>query len=167
MKIYDCFLYFDEELLLDVRLNILDKFIDKFVIVESKYSHRGEQRKPTFDIKKFQKFKNKIEYILLENNPKNLYEIKDTDSRKDEKIILNGNLREFYQRNSLALGYKNADKDDLIIISDVDEIPFLENLNFYEIKNQPVFFNQIFCCYKFNLYSKMKWYGSRMIRKKS
>ena len=82
MKIYDCFLYFDEELLLEVRLNILDKFIDKFVIVESKYSHRGELRKPTFDINKFQKFKNKIEYILLENNPKNLYEIKDTDSQK-------------------------------------------------------------------------------------
>ncbi len=166
MKIYDCFLYFDEELLLDVRLNILDKFIDKFVIVESKYSHRGEQRKPTFDIKKFQKFKNKIEYILLEDNPNNLYEIKDTDNRKNEKIILNGNFREFYQRNALALGFKNADKDDLIIISDVDEIPFLENLNFNEIKNQPVFFNQIFCCYKFNLYSKMNWCGSRMIRKK-
>ena len=166
MKIYDCFLYFDEELLLDVRLNILDKFIDKFVIVESKYSHRGEQRKPTFDINKFQKFKNKIEYILLEDNPNNLYEIKDTDNRKNEKIILNGNFREFYQRNALALGFKNADKDDLIIISDVDEIPFLENLNFNEIKNQPVFFNQIFCCYKFNLYSKMNWCGSRMIRKK-
>ena len=70
MKIYDCFLYFDEELLLEVRLNILDKFIDKFVIVESIYSHRGELRKPSFNINKFQKFKNKIEYILLENNPK-------------------------------------------------------------------------------------------------
>ena len=77
MKIYDCFLYFDEELLLDVRLNILDKFVDKFVIVESIYSHRGEKRKPTFDINKFHKFKNKIKYILLEDNPKNLYEIRE------------------------------------------------------------------------------------------
>lgn len=166
MKIYDCFLYFDEELLLDVRFNILNKFVDKFVIVESIYSHRGDKRKPTFDINKFQKFKNKIKYILLEDNPKNLYEINEKDNRRNEKIILNGNLREFYQRNSIALGLKDADKDDLIIISDVDEIPSLENFDFNQIKNQPVFFNQIFCCYKFNLYSKMKWHGSRMIRKK-
>ena len=43
MKIYDCFIYFDEELLLDVRLNILNKFVDKFVIIESIFSHRGEK----------------------------------------------------------------------------------------------------------------------------
>ena len=48
MKIYDCFIFFDEELVLDVRLNCLNKFVDKFVIVESVYSHRGEKRKPTF-----------------------------------------------------------------------------------------------------------------------
>ena len=43
MKIYDCFIYFDEEILLNARLNILNKFVDKFVIVESKYSHSGEK----------------------------------------------------------------------------------------------------------------------------
>ena len=42
MKIYDCFLYFDEEVLLEAILNILNKFVEKFVIVESKFSHRGE-----------------------------------------------------------------------------------------------------------------------------
>ena len=60
MKIYDCFIYFDEDLLLEARLNILDKYIDKFVIVESKFSHRGEARRPNFDIKKFDKFKKKL-----------------------------------------------------------------------------------------------------------
>ena len=44
MKIYDCFLYFDEELLLDLRLNCLNKFVDKFVIVESKFSHRVKKK---------------------------------------------------------------------------------------------------------------------------
>ena len=65
MKIYDCFIYFDEDLLLDVRLNILDKFVDKFVIVESKFSHSGEEREPNFNINNFKKYE-KIEYILFE-----------------------------------------------------------------------------------------------------
>ena len=63
MKVYDCFIYFDEDLLLDVRFNILDKFIHKFVIVESRYSHRGDKREPSFDYKKFSKFKNSLAHI--------------------------------------------------------------------------------------------------------
>ena len=166
MKIYDCFIYFDEELLLDIRLNILSKYVDKFIIVESKFSHRGEPREPNFDINKYKKFQDKIEYILLDKNPDNLFEINKNDTKINEKIIVNGNLREFFQRNSILDGLKNADEDDLIIISDVDEIPNLEEINFNEIKNNPIFFNQIFCCFKLNLFSKMKWCGSRMIRKK-
>ena len=166
MKIYDCFIYFDEELLLDIRLNILSKYVDKFIIVESKFSHRGEPREPNFNINKYKKFQDKIEYILLDKNPDNLFEINKNDTRINEKIIVNGNLREFFQRNTILEGLKNADEDDLIIISDVDEIPNLEEINFNELKNDPIFFNQIFCCFKLNLFSKMKWCGSRMIRKK-
>ena len=167
MKIYDCFIYFDEDLLLDLRFNILDKFVDKFIIVESKFSHRGEKRKPTFDKNKFSKFKNKIEYFLLEEEPKNLFKIKKNDKLFNEKIILNGNLREFFQRNSILLGLKKAEPDDLIIISDVDEIPQLNFIKLNDVGNDIVFFNQIFCCYKFNLFSKMNWHGSRMIKKKN
>jgi len=166
MKIYDCFIYFDEELLLDIRFNILSKYVDKFIIVESKFSHRGEPREPNFNINKYKKFQDKIEYILLDKSPNNLFEINKDDTRINEKIIVNGNLREFFQRNAILEGLKNADEEDLIIISDVDEIPNLEEINFNEIKNDPVFFNQIFCCFKLNLFSKMKWCGSRMIRKK-
>ena len=57
MKIYDCFLYFDEELLLDLRLNCLNRFVDKFVIVESKFTHSGKKRELLFDINKYSKFK--------------------------------------------------------------------------------------------------------------
>ena len=166
MKIYDCFIYFDEELLLDIRLNILSKYVDKFIIVESKFSHRGEPREPNFNINKYKKFQDKIEYILLDKNPDNLFEINNNDTRINEKIIVNGNLREFFQRNAILEGLKNADEDDLIIISDVDEIPNLEEINFNEIKNNPIFFNQIFCCFKLNLFSRMKWCGSIMISKK-
>ena len=144
MKIYDCFIYFDEDLLLEARLNILDKFVDKFIIVESKFSHRGEARSPTFDIKKYKKFEKKIEYFLLDTNPKNLHSISSNDKLINEKIIINGNLREFYQRNAILKGLVEADKDDLILISDVDEIPNLEEINFKDVKNDFIFFNQIF-----------------------
>ena len=44
MKIFDCFMYFDENLLLDLRLNVLDKYVDYFVIVESCFNHKGEKK---------------------------------------------------------------------------------------------------------------------------
>jgi beta-1,4-mannosyl-glycoprotein beta-1,4-N-acetylglucosaminyltransferase len=53
-------MFFDEEMLLDLRLNILDKFVDKFVIVESSYTHSGKEKKLIFDINKYSKFKKKI-----------------------------------------------------------------------------------------------------------
>ena len=167
MKIYDCFIYFDEELLLDIRFNILDKFVDKFVIVESKFSHRGEERKANFDIQKFEKFKDKIIYILLDRNPTELFKINENDPKINEKIIINGNLREFYQRNSILNGLDGTTDNDLIIISDVDEIPNLENVNLDKVKGNPYLFKQIFCCYKLNLFSEMRWCGSRMIKKKN
>ena len=71
MKIFDCFMYFDEDLVLEVRLNFLNKFVDKFVIIESEYNHKGEKRTPLFNINKFERFKNKIEYITLSGFGKN------------------------------------------------------------------------------------------------
>ena len=57
MKIFDCFMYFDEDLLLDLRLNILNDFVDKFIIIESNLTHTGKFKKLKFDINKFEKFK--------------------------------------------------------------------------------------------------------------
>ena len=48
MKIFDCFMYFDEDLLLDLRLNYLDNFVDKFIIIDCNYNHKGEAKKPRF-----------------------------------------------------------------------------------------------------------------------
>ncbi len=86
MKIYDCFMFFDEEMLLDLRLNILDKYIDKFVITEANYMHSGRPKKLLFDINKFSKFKDKIIYIVVDNPPPNLLRIKNEDS-KDKKAF--------------------------------------------------------------------------------
>jgi len=72
MKIFDCFMYFDEEIVLDVRLNTLNDFVDYFVIVESKFTHKGEKRNLKFDSKKFSKFRNVNFYntgdILVKKN---------------------------------------------------------------------------------------------------
>ena len=50
MKIFDCFMYFDEDIVLDLRLNLLNDFVDYFVVVESKFNHKGEKRNLKFNI---------------------------------------------------------------------------------------------------------------------
>ena len=62
MKIFDCFMFYDEEMLLDIRLNILNKYVDQFIIVESIFTHSGQKRNLVFDIQKYKKFKDKIKY---------------------------------------------------------------------------------------------------------
>ena len=59
MKIFDCFQYFDEDMILDLRLNILDRYVDHFIIVENLFMHSGKKKKKNFDINKFKKFKKK------------------------------------------------------------------------------------------------------------
>ena len=86
MNIYDCFMYFDEDLLLDLRLNILDKYVNKFIITEATYTHNGERKKLKFDLNKFKKFKDKIHYIVVDKSPSNIMELKDGSQKKLEEI---------------------------------------------------------------------------------
>ena len=170
MKIFDCFMFYDEEMLLDIRLNTLDKFIDKFIIVESMFTHSGKKRELIFDIKKFQKFKDKIDYLVVESLPKAIEPINsyDSDDIKESKIILNAYRREHHQRNSILNLLKSAEPNDQVIISDVDEIPNLENTNFNEIKNKIILFNQKMFYYKFNLIlENMNWHGSKSCKMKN
>ena len=79
MNIYDCFMYFDEDLLLDIRLNILNNYVSKFVITEATYTHNGSKKKLRFDINNFKKFKDKIKYIIVNEQPSNILEINEND----------------------------------------------------------------------------------------
>ena len=90
MKIYDCFMYLDEDIVLDLRLNSLNNYVDKFVIVESKYTHSGKKRELKFNYKNFEKFRNKIIYLVLETEPPDIEIINDQDSdnTKNSKLIL-------------------------------------------------------------------------------
>tara|TARA_B100001057_G_C22613849_1_gene857658 strand:- start:36 stop:926 length:891 start_codon:yes stop_codon:yes gene_type:complete len=169
MKIFDCFMYFDEEIVLNLRLNILDKYVDYFVIVESTFNHRGEKRELLFNQKKFEKFKDKIIYLIYDQLPQNIENIsdKDNEEQKSKKYIFNATFRENGQRNFISLGLEKAQKEDMILISDVDEIPNLENLNFNEIGEKIILFQQDMFYYKFNLkLPSLVWTGTKACKKK-
>ena len=157
-------MFYDEDLVMDLRLNILNDFIHEFVIVESKFTHSGKKRELLFDIKRYSKFKKKINYIVLENEPKDLEIVhdNDTDDKKNSKYIMNALKRENYQRNEIKRGLTNAKPDDLILVSDVDEIPNLSNLDINKINDNIILFKQNFYYYKFNLkLEDMSWLGSK------
>tara|TARA_X000000950_G_scaffold87080_1_gene109662 strand:- start:169 stop:1059 length:891 start_codon:yes stop_codon:yes gene_type:complete len=170
MKIFDCFMYFDEEVVLEVRLNILNKYVDYFVIVESTYNHRGDKRRLLFNINKFEKFKNKIIYLIYDENPQNIQKVlkNDNPSEISKKYILNAAKRENGQRNYIFNALEKANNDDLILISDVDEIPNLEALDINKIDKKIILFKQEMFYYKFNLkLPNLIWTGTKACKKKN
>ena len=170
MKIFDCFMFFDEEMLLDFRLNYLNNYVDKFVITESTYTHSGEKRKLLFDINKFKKFENKIIYIIVDKEPNGVLKVLDTDNEetKNSKYILNAAKRENFQRDCIEEGLKSADPKDIVLISDVDEIPNLEQNSLNNIGNKIILFKQKLFYYKFNLkLDSFEWFGTKGCQKES
>lgn len=159
MAIYDCFQFFNEEHILDLRLNILNEFVDFFVMVESTTDHQGKPKKLNFDEKKFKKFNDKIIYIIVD----------DTSEAIKKPHIGGESLVEQHQRNSLIRGLKNCHDDDLIILSDVDEIPDLNKLNIFNKKNKYAVFSQKMFNYKINLLNETEnnWQGSKICLKKN
>ena len=169
MKVYDCFMYYDEDTVLDIRLNCLDTHVDKFVIVESKFTHSGKKRNLLFDINQFKRFKDKIIYLVLDDEPRGIETIYDEEDEvsKSFKSIENALRRENYQRNYISKGLSDADAEDIIMVSDADEIPNLGNLDLKEIKNKLIFFQQKMFYYKLNLYiDSFNWFGSKACKKK-
>jgi beta-1,4-mannosyl-glycoprotein beta-1,4-N-acetylglucosaminyltransferase len=166
MRIVDSFMFFDESMLLDLRLNILDKYVSKFIICESTFNHNGVKKKLNFDIKLFTKFKSKIEYIVLDKEPANLKIINENDSSqlKESKILDNALKRENFQRNFALKKLHEVNDNDLILINDLDEIPELKNFSY---KNKITIFKQRMLYFKFNLvYKNLSWTGSKICKKK-
>jgi len=169
MKIFDCFMYFDEEIVLDVRLNTLDQFVDYFVIVESKFTHKGNKRDLKFNPDKFEKFKDKIIYLVYNHQPSEIEKINNEDSPDEiaRKSLWNAIYRENGQRNYIEKGLIEANENDIILISDVDEIPNLENIEFKKISKKIILFKQNMFYYKFNLrLPNLIWTGTKGCRKK-
>ena len=169
MKIFDCFMYFDEDIVLDLRLNSLNDYVDFFVVVESVFTHRGEKRALKFDLSKFEKFRHKIIYLIYELEPSGIDTINDDDNEsiKSTKYILNAIKRENGQRNFITNGLKNLEDEDIIMISDVDEIPNLSDVDFAKMTNKIYLFKQDMFYYKFNLQiPNFKWVGTKACKKR-
>ena len=166
MKIIDSFMFFDEKMMLDIRLNILDKYVTHFVICEAKFNHKGKSKKLNFNIGDYPKFKKKISYIVLETEPENLRKIldKDSENTRNSKILDNALIRENYQRNFISDFLEKFSDEDLILINDLDEIPNLKN---FKYKNKITIFKQKMFYYKLNLMQpNFNWTGSKICKKK-
>jgi len=159
MAIYDCFQYFNEDHMVDLRMNILDQYVDFFVISESTKTHQGHNKKINFDIKNFPKFKDKIKYLVADYDK----EINFENHTGGESIV------EQHQRNYLINGLKYASPEDLIILSDSDEIPDLSKINNVNVNKKFIAFSQKMFMYKLNLLNveESDWIGSKITKKKN
>ena len=169
MKIFDCTTFFNENLMLEIRFNILNEFVDKFVITESKYSHSGEKKELNFNYNRFKEFRKKIIYIVVENEPENLvYENKNNSKIENQQNIRpNAIKRIAHQRNNLFLGLDEASDEDYVFYSDNDEIPNFNNFDIENNKNKIIIFKQKLFYYKFNLFcDRADWYGTKGCKKK-
>ncbi len=186
MKIYDCFIFFNELDLLELRLNLLDECVDYFVIVESAITFQGEEKEYLFEKNRsrFAKFEKKIIHYKVEKYSldfANLPYISEPRS-VDDKILNTiykhidacphfdkqkefwwGN--DFYQRECIrrALAVANPASDDLILISDVDEIPnpgALIKIKKDILSTSLVCLRQHEFCYYLNYYHNSDWVGT-------
>ena len=164
MKIFDCTTFYSEDLMLDVRFNILDPYVHKFIVVESIYSHSGRKKSLNFDINKFQKFKDKIIYLSIEEEPEGIIK---SDNISSGTKRMNSIKRIEQSYNFMMNGIYEANDDDLICISDNDEIPNFDSNFFKNSFNDILIFEQLFFYYKFNLYYDLiPWYGTKACKKK-
>ena len=152
-KIYDCITFFDNNFMFDLRYNILKDVVDYFVICESKYDHRGKEKKINFKLLKDYN-ENKIKYFLL-----------DKPFSKNNSIWQN----QATQREFMLQSLNFLDPDDFVFFSDPDEIPRPEILkNFSLNRKYGIFLQQCFN-FKFNLFNKYEspWEGTRVCKKKN
>ena len=167
MKIYDCTTFYNEHMMYDIRLNILNEKVEKFIVTESIYSHSGQPKKLNFDINNYKKFKDKIIYIVINHEPDDIEEVKGNKIDESYKKRLNSLKRIELSYNYMSNAIKDALDDDLIILSDNDEIPNLGSKKFKNSNKDIFIFKQLFFYYKFNLlYDLVPWYGPKASKKK-
>ena len=162
MKIFDCITYYDEPMLFELRLNILSSYVDEFIVSEATYTHSGGKKKINFKKENFPKFKNKITHLIVDQEPKDLFEINEFNKSNNSLFRLNAAKRIEKQRNELINYLEKKDKNDWVIYSDSDEIPNLSTIDLKNTQNKIVLFKQKVFHYKFNLVlDSHDWFGSK------
>ena len=168
MKIFDCTTYFDEPLLFELRLNILDKFVDEFFVCEATYTHSGQPKKINFDKNNYSNFKNRITHIIVDQEPNNLLEISDANKINNSLFRLNAAKRIKKQRDAIASCFDKSNDNDWVIYSDSDEIPDLSKIDLKNINKKIILFKQKVFHYKFNLVlGSHDWFGSKACKFKN
>ena len=167
MKIFDCTTFYSEDLMMDLRFNILNDYVEKFIVCESTISHSGNKKKLNFDINNYSKFKDKITYIIIDEEPEGIVGQKNGLAEPHEKrsdSLKRINLSYDYMIKAIS----DASDNDLIMLSDNDEIPNLNSNQFKKSKKNIIIFKQLFFYYKLNLlYDLIPWYGSKATKKKN
>jgi len=160
MKIIDCFTFYNELDLLRYRLAILDSYVDYFILVEATHSHTGIEKSCTYDDYKelFEEYQDKIIHIIVDDLP---YKQPNINISKKQQWD-----NEIFQRNCIQRGIKQVKsrhgilEDDVLLISDVDEIPDPETLALIKTGEIKIDIQQLVQdFYYYNLTSKMaeKW----------
>ena len=164
MKIYDCTSFYNEHMMYEIRLNVLNDKVEKFVVTESTYSHSGQKKKLNFDINNYPNFKDRIIYIVIDKEPDGIVEENNNPSLQRSNSLKRIELS--YDESLKAL--ESASDEDFIMLSDNDEITNLNSKKFINNKNSIILFNQLFFYYKFNLlYNQMMWPGTKGCKKKN
>jgi len=182
MKIYDCFNFFNELDILELRLNILNDSVDYFVIVESSVKHSGEIKPFYFEENKerYSKFLDKIIHFKVYDTPERFDNLESGSDETLNQIYNFANNqphfrfckhsqpdygRDFFQKECVRRPLVNCKDEDVIIISDLDEIPnpdILTNIKSLDFNN--IYrFNQNMYCYYLNVLKEHNWFGSRML----
>jgi beta-1,4-mannosyl-glycoprotein beta-1,4-N-acetylglucosaminyltransferase len=153
-KIYDCITFFDESLQANLRFNILNNCVEKFIVCESKFDHKGNYKGVNFNIENYKEFKNKITHLVIDKQFPNTSNPWKTQA---------------FQREFIFNGLNNAKPDDYIMFSDPDEIPRPEILANLKLNKKFGIFLQKMFCYKLNVYNPHEnpWEGSRICLKKN
>ena len=165
MKIIDTTTYFEEELMMNLRFNILNDYVDKFIVSEARFTHSGHEKDIKFNKKKFPKFEDKIIHIILDKEPKEIIRKKKLSNLE---LRINSIIRIKSQRNFILKYISPYSQEDYLIHSDNDEIPDLKNFNLKNNIKKYVIFNQKMYYYKFNLsLPNLNWFGSKACKIKN
>jgi len=165
MKIIDTTTFFEEKMMMNLRFNILNSFVDNFVVCEARFTHSGKSKDINFKKKDYPAFEHKITHLIIDKEP---IDIIKKDELNSYDLRFNSIARIRAQRDYLMKSLADYSSDDYIIYSDNDEIPNLEFFDFNKNKNKIILFKQKLFYYKFNLLlPNVNWYGSKACKIKN
>ena len=165
MKIIDTTTFFEEKMMMNLRFNILNLFVDQFIVCEARFTHSGKKKEINFKKKDYPEFEEKITHLIIDKEPDSIIK---KDLLEPHELRLNSVLRIKTQRDYIAKSLKDNSPEDYIIHSDNDEIPDLEKINFKKNKSRIILFKQTLFYYKFNLYlPNVNWFGSKSCKLKN